>query len=525
MLGLLHHAARNPDHPAYVLGLGDFVESYGQLESRSRSIAHFLRSLSLREGDSVALMLGNVPSFFDVYWATQRIGLYLTVLNWHLSAAEIAEITLHSDARVLICGAEVSKLAGSAKQLLGNTVEHYLSVGGQISGFDSLDQTVTQSQDMPLESQRAGSVMVYSSGTTGKPKGIRRALPNCDFADVAWTAAHTRFIGMFGFKPDDRYLCPAPLYHAAPLRSCTAMQVLGGTVHAMPQFDAHSVLRIIEGHSISVSQWVPTHFRRLLDVPAEERRQYDVSSLRVAVHAAAPCPLGVKYAMIEWWGPILLEYYAGTEGGGTIIGCPEWLEHPGSVGKPWAGADVAILGEDRELVPTALQSGAVYFRDQGAAGSGFTYYKDPERTADAYHGPWFTLGDIGYLDQTGYLYLTDRASDLIISGGVNIYPQEVENCLIEHPAVADVAVIGVPDAAMGEQVKAVVIPRTDSIDVKRLAETLMAYTRERIAHFKCPRTIDFVKRLPRTETGKLQRRVLREQYKRTAAQSSSQQTI
>ncbi|WP_281783677.1 AMP-binding protein [Sinimarinibacterium flocculans] len=517
MSGLIHHAKQSPSRPAFVLGDGEFVETYGELEARSRHIALWLRGLGLMEGDCVAALLGNIPSFFDIYWATQRLGLYLTPLNWHLSAPEIAYIVENCDARVLIAGAGVGEVAAPLPSLLAGQLDGSYSVEGTVDGYRPLEPELARVPLTALEGQRAGSVMLYSSGTTGKPKGIRKALPDCAFDDPAWTQAQPRFVRLFGFDEHDRYLCPAPLYHAAPMRSCAAMQVLGATVHVMPKFDAVAALRTIERERITVSQWVPTHFRRLLDLPNEVRSDFDVSSLRVAVHAAAPCPRHVKEAMIDWWGPVLLEYYAGTEGGGTLIDSHEWLVHPGSVGRPWSGVDVRILDNNDAEVAVPGTVGAIYFRDRGAGITRFEYHKDQGKSAQVYRGEWFTLGDLGYRDADGFLYLTDRQSDMIISGGVNIYPQETENCLLMHPGVADAAVIGVPDEAMGEAVRAVVVVRAGQRADAAFGEELIRYARSQIAHYKCPRGVEFVDTLPRTETGKLQRRVLRDRHRETVA--------
>lgn len=510
-MALLTHARQTPDKPAYVIGDGEFIETYGELEQRSRSAAHWLRSLGLVEGDSVAVLLGNIEEFFDIYWATQRIGLYLTPINWHLNAEEISYIIGNCEADVVVVSESAKAMAEKIRAATEGSVRFYFSVGGDVDGYQRWENGVsTIDADLPLSNQRWGSVMVYSSGTTGRPKGIRKPLPGCGFEDDAYTQAQTRFVSLFGFVEGDAYLCPAPLYHAAPARSCAATQVLGGTVYVMRRFDAEEALRIIDHCGIQVSQWVPTHFKRLLSLPEDVRSRYNVSSLRVAVHAAAPCPMALKEAMIDWWGPVLTEYYAGTEGGGTVIRADEWLSHKGSVGRPWKGVDLAILDSHNRLSSERGVSGPIYFRDNLAPA--FHYFKDPEKTADVFIDNWFTLGDIGYIDEEGYLYLTDRQSNMIISGGVNIYPQEVEDTLLAHPKVYDAAVIGVPCEEMGEQVKAVVIPAEGIRPDDVLADELISYCRERIAHYKAPKSVDFVTRLPRTETGKLQKKKLRAAY-------------
>ncbi|MEM8497126.1 MAG: AMP-binding protein [Pseudomonadota bacterium] len=514
MLNPVDQALVTPDKPAFVLADTGFTESYAELEKRSRDIAFAFRAAGLRRGDCVAILLDNCEQFFDIYWATQRIGLYLVPINWHLGAIEIRYILENSGASLLISSAAVAS-ATSAAENAPPAVKHFWSVGGELPEYDSLGSiTDALCNNGELPDQRPGSVMIYSSGTTGFPKGIRKSLPNGLFRDASFAETQTRFIKLFGFQEGDRYLCPAPLYHAAPMRSCTATQCLGGTVYAMTRFDARRALSIIEQYSIQVSQWVPTHFKRLLYLSTNERAEYDLGSLRVAVHAAAPCPIPIKQAMIDWWGPILTEYYAGTEGGGTLIRSAEWLLHEGSVGKPWKGVDLAILGPDGELDTDASSEGAIYFCDR--LGERFTYHGDDAKTRAAYRNEWFTLGDIGFIDNDGYLYLTDRQSNMIISGGVNIYPQEAENCLMAHPQVYDVAVIGVPDDDMGEQVKAVVIPASECYQADDLEHTLIEHCKQHLASFKVPRSIDFVATLPRTETGKLVKRTLRERYRNAA---------
>lgn len=513
MAGFLDHAVIHPTRPAVVFGDGTFVETYGELESRSRRIALALRSLGIQEGGSVAMLMGNHPAFFDVYWATQRAGLYLTPLNHHATPDELAYILDNCDAQVLIANADHTELAHATVTRGGAKVACRLSLCGTIDGFEPLETLIARTAtDAALGPQNAGSVMIYSSGTTGRPKGIRRDLPRRAIDDDKLVAAITLVMRTFGFRGDDVYLCPAPLYHAGPLRSCTAMQMLGATVVAMHHFDAERVLRIIEERRVSVAQFVPTHFKRMLELPEPVRSRYSHESLRTVVHSAAPCPPDIKRAMIDWWGPILVEYYAGTEGGGVVIDSHEWLQRPGAVGKPWRGLSVAVFDEDGQIVDTPRTEGRIFFRNHPGALANFAYHKDAAKTAAAYLGDWFTLGDIGYLDEGGYLYLTDRESNLIISGGVNIYPQEAENVLAAHRHVKEVAVVGVPDEDMGEAVKAVVVPSDDIVADAALADELLAYVSSRIARYKCPRSIDFVDSLPRTPSGKLQKRLVRERY-------------
>ena len=354
--------------------------------------------------------------------------------------------------------------------------------------------------------------MLYSAGTTGRPKGVRPPLAANPLGEGPAAMLAVGFQMLFGMQEGDRYLCPGPLYHAAPLQFSSMQHRTGGTVVVMEKFDPENALRFIEQYEVTTSQWVPTHFNRMLSLPEEIRGRYDLSGLRLAIHAAAPCPIPIKQKMIDWWGPKILEYYAGTEGGGTLIQSEDWLTHQGSVGRHWSGGTVHILDENYESITEPDVDGMVYFDAPEDPKARFRYHKDETKTAETYHESRFTLGDIGHLDADGFLYLTDRKSHMIISGGVNIYPQETENCLSDHPAVEDVAVIGVPDQDMGEAVKAVVQLRPGFAASPELAEEMIAWVRERIARYKAPRSVSFVAELPRQENGKIYKRLLRDQF-------------
>ncbi len=502
-----HHAARRPDHPAVVMaGSGDTV-TYAELEAASNRLAHLLRSRGLQAGAHVAVLLPNHPRYFEVVWACLRSGLYITPINWHLGPEEAGYIVEDCDAEALVVSAELAPVVSQLDEHLGR-VHTRLVLEGELPDFTPLDEAVADQPSTPVDDEVEGSYMFYSSGTTGRPKGIKPPLSGNPFGTGG--ALELLLGGMYGFDEDSRYLCPAPLYHAAPLGWSMAAQRLGGTVVVMERFDPEGALSAIAEHRITKAQFVPTHFVRMLKLPEEQRRRHDTSSLQTVIHAAAPCPVEVKRQMLEWWGPIIHEYYAGSEGNGfCAIGPEEWLAHPGSVGTPVMGV-VHILDEGgTELGPG--EPGQIWFESPAR----FEYHKDPAKTAGAFNeAGWSSLGDVGYLDEDGFLHLTDRISHMIISGGVNIYPQEVENLLTMHPAVADVAVIGVPDDEMGEQVKAVVQPTDPDADTEALEQELITYCREHLAHYKCPRTVDFRDSLPRLPTGKLLKRQLRDEYAR-----------
>lgn len=504
-------AAKHPDKPAVIYGNGEFVETYGELELRSRRIAHLLRDAGLAPGDSVAALCANDDEFYDMFWACHRIGAYFTPVNWHLQRDEVRYIVENCDAKALFAHANFRDLAAQIGRENARLQARF-SLGGEIPGFTSLAQACEGTRDAPLTDELEGSLMLYSSGTTGRPKGVRRPLSGRPAGDPASALPSVGILMLFGIGADDRYLVPAPLYHAAPLIFSAAHHRIGATVVVMRRFDPEEALRTIQDQRITVSQWVPTHFRRLLQLPDSVRRAYDVSTMRVAIHAAAPCPIPLKEQMIEWWGDAIMEYYAGTEGGGTLIGARDWLAHKGSVGRHWAGGKIFILDEDGSEISEPGKEGAVYFPAPDDEEQRFKYYKDDAKTAGSYQGNRFTLGDIGYLDEDGFLYLTDRQSNMIISGGVNIYPQETESHLVMHPKVHDVAVIGVPNEEMGEEVKAVVVPASGIEPDSALAAELIQFCREHIAHYKCPKSVDFVSELPRTETGKMAKRKLRDQY-------------
>ncbi|MFC4530567.1 AMP-binding protein [Sphaerisporangium dianthi] len=500
-------AAETPDKPAVIMASSGRVLTYRELDEESNRLARLFRSAGLRPGQHVAFMLENHPLFLVVAWAAHRSGLYYTAISSRLRPDELAYIVGNCEAEVFISSAS---LAGVATSITERTprVRLRLMIDGVAPGFASYEEAVAAHPPEPVEDECQGADMLYSSGTTGRPKGVKPPLRRAPLDAPGALLRLVRFL--FDPPSDSVYLSPAPLYHAAPLRYCMAFQRIGATVVVMERFDPEQALALIERHRVTHSQWVPTMFIKMLKLPEAVRGKYDLSSLACAIHAAAPCPVQVKEQMIAWWGPIVHEYYAGTEGNGFLyVGPHDWLAHKGTVGRPLLGV-VHICDEDGDEL-AAGEHGTVYFSD----GPRFEYHGDPEKTRAA-HDPqgrgWTTLGDIGYLDEDGFLYLTDRRSYMIISGGVNVYPQEAENVLSLHPKVADVAVFGVPDEEMGEAVKAVVQPVERAGAGPALEAELIAYCRERLAHYKCPKSVDFRLELPRHPTGKLYKRLLRDEY-------------
>jgi long-chain acyl-CoA synthetase len=499
------YAHITPDKPAYIMAATGEAVTYRQLDERSQRCAQLFYARGLRPGDHVALCLENHPRWFEITWAAQRSGLYYTPISTRLLATEVAYIVNDCGAQLFITSRYKHEMAHA---LTASTpaVHTRLMLDGVIAGYESYEAAVQHVPSNACPAELEGRDMLYSSGTTGRPKGVKFPLTG-EPAGVL-SPALQRAAQLYAMDATTVYLSPAPLYHAAPLRFCMAVQRLGGTTVIMETFDAQEALRLIEQYRISHSQWVPTMFVRMLRLPPEVRQQYALTSHHVAIHAAAPCPIPVKEAMLAWWGPILYEYYGGTEGNGlTMISPQEWLTHRGSVGRAVFGALHIVDDAGRESPPGTV--GTVYF----AGGTPFAYHNDPEKTASAYNvDGWSTLGDVGYVDHEGYLYLTDRKANMIISGGVNIYPQEAENLLITHPQVADVAVFGVPNADLGEEVKAVVQPVDMANAGPQLEAALLTFCQRHLARFKCPRSIDFAAELPRHPTGKLYKRLIKERY-------------
>jgi long-chain acyl-CoA synthetase len=488
-----------PQRPAIVTRAGSCT--FAELNARANRLVRALRRRGLRAGDGVALMCTNRMEFAEVFVACMRAGWRLTPINWHLTGGEAAYIVEDSEAKALVIDAGFAAAARDAARHAPQLATR-LAIGGG-DGFDDYAGARDVEDVADIDAPALGSTMLYTSGTTGRPKGVFRA------------PAPLTNLQIWGYRDHHVHLCTGPLYHAAPLSiSLHVPLVCGVGIVLMEKWEAEDTLRRIAAHRVTHTHMVPTMFHRLLALSDEVRRTYDVSSLRVVVHGAAPCPVNVKQAMIDWLGPIIFEYYAATEGTGTLVDSKTWLERPGTVGKPNPADHVFVGDEDARKLP-AGEVGFVWLK--APADNRFRYFKDEQKTSSAYRGAYFTLGDMGYTDGDGYLFLTDRSANLIISGGVNIYPAEVDAVLLDHPAVADVATIGVPNDEWGEEVKAVVELKPEVPATSALAAELIEFCRSRLAHFKCPRSVDFVDQLPRLDSGKIYKRLLRERYRQSRA--------
>ena len=500
-----------PDKPAIVMLSSGKIVTHGELNDLSNQGAQLFRSLGLKPGDSIAFMLENHHLFFPIAFAAWRSGLRYTAISWRLQPAEVEYIVKDCEAKVFITSKFLEETAANLEEVLGGVKKFMLD--GTSSGYNSYEESIASMPEEPVEDECQGGSMLYSSGTTGRPKGIYRELqlnplPYTQEEDDLGLGRVVE--GVYGGDENTVYLSPAPLYHSAPLGFNTGFLSLGGTSIVMEKFDPEAALKAIQDYKVTHSQWVPTMFVRFLKTDESLRSAYDLSSHKVAIHAAAPCPIEIKENMINWWGPILFEYYAGTEFNGmTIVNSEEWMEHKGTVGRPLVG-ELHILDDEGNEVPSG-ETGGIYFG--GETATSFEYHNDQEKTQSAISKEGYsTLGDIGYVDDEGYLYLTDRKAFMIISGGVNIYPKETEDALIMHPKVADVAVFGVPHPQMGEEVKAVVQPANMSDIGEDLEAELIAFCKEKISHVKCPRSVDFEEELPRHPTGKLYKRLLKDRY-------------
>ena len=494
-----------PDKPAYIMASTGEVVTRLQLDQRANQCARMLRSLGLKTGDHISIFMENNRQFLEICTAASRSGLFYTAISTHLTLSEVEYIINDSGAKVLFTSMAMSPVASELIERISEKITRIM-VGGTKEGFEPYEKKVYGFPVDPLPDPVTGTDMLYSSGTTGRPKGIKVQLDDIPYGEIQ--AKTMGLILLFGFHEEVVYLSPAPLYHAAPLRFVMITLRSGGTAVIMDRFVALTCLELIDKYKVTHSQWVPTMFIRMLRLPGEERNRYDLSSHKVAIHAAAPISVQIKQQMIEWWGPILIEYYAGTEGNGLCaVNSRDWLVHQGTVGLPIIGVPHILDEEGNDLPPGEI--GTIYFSD----GRDFEYHNDPEKPAASRNEKgWTTLNDVGYLDEEGYLYLTDRKTNMIISGGVNIYPQEAENILITHPQVLDVAVLGVPNEEFGEEVKGIVQPSTMAEAGPELEAELIRFCHQHLAKIKCPVSIDFENELPRTPTGKLLKRLLKDRY-------------
>lgn len=504
-VGFWNWAALEPDRLA-VVDPAERQVSFGELHAACNQVANGLHALGLQRGDGIAVILPNAVEFYEVFLAALQIGLYFTPINHFLTARESAYVLADCEAKVLVSHSQFAETTLGVLAESDFAASNCLAVG-EIDGLPSYAEFKAQQAATPPADRSAGTSMVYTSGTTGKPKGVRSPLP--DGSPENPTAIRAATGELIGWQPgNDAYLLNGPLHHSAPIAFSTLALHFGHTVVMTDKWDAERVLALIDRYHVTNTQMVPIHFHRLVKLPEAVKRRYDVSSVASILHSAAPCPVPVKQEVIEWFGPVVYEYYGGTEGGVTQCNSHEWLTKPGTVGKPWPGVEIRILDEDMQPL-SASEIGAVYFKTPAGPPE---YFKDPAKSQSARHGEFFTLGEMGYLDEDGWLFLVDRKADMLVSGGVNIYPAEIEAVLLQHPKIQDAAVFGIPNEEWGEEVKAVLEPTAAAPAGDSLAEEVLAFCEDKLARYKLPRTIDFIDEMPRGPNGKLYKRQLRDPY-------------
>jgi long-chain acyl-CoA synthetase len=505
-LGFWSFAQKDPSKLALVCPDGAEV-SRGELLASSNQLVHGLRSLGLEKGDCIAAVIPNSRAMVELYLAAFQAGWYLTPINHHLTAPEIAYIVADSEAKAFVGGERFAEACSGAMREVALPERARFAVG-EIPGFRPYGELLAGQPETRPEERAAGAVMNYTSGTTGQPKGVRRPLAPLDPDTIA--ALFTGLLGMFGIQPEagNVHLIGSPLYHTAVLMFGTASMHMGHPIAVMDKWTPEGFLSLIEKYRVTTSHMVPTQFHRMLQLPKEVRERYDCSSTRTMIHAAAPCPVETKLAMLDWWGDAIYEYYAATEGGGTLVTPEEWRRYPGTVGRAWVNSEIKIYDDDGNELPPG-EHGTVYMK---LGQADFEYHKDKEKTRKNRIGNYFTVGDIGYLNEEGYLFLCDRKSDMIISGGVNIYPAEIENVMLTHPKIADVAVFGIPHEDWGEEVKAVVQPVDGVEGDDALSGEILLFCKDKLAKYKTPRSIDYIEEMPRDPNGKLYKRKLRDPY-------------
>ncbi len=504
-IGFWPWAIRDP-HRLALVDPAERQVTFGELHAACNRVANGLLGMGLKPGDGIAVILPNCAEFYEILLAASQIGLYFTPINHFLVASEVAYVLADCEARVLFSHEQYAEATLGALAEAGFSREHCFAVG-EIEGVRSYADFKSAHSTSPPADRTAGATMVYTSGTTGKPKGVRRPLPSGSPEEGAASQSLTG--EGVGWKPGDAvYLLNGPLHHSAPVGFSSLALHMGHTVVMTEKWEAESVLRLIDKYRVTNTQMVPIHFHRMVKLREEVKRRYDVSSVRSILHSAAPCPVPVKRAIIDWFGPVVHEYYGGTEGGVSRCDSEQWLTKPGTVGKPWPGVEISILDDEMNPRP-AGEVGAVYFKTPGGPPE---YFKDASKSESVRHGEFFTLGEMGYVDEDGWLFLVDRKSDMLVSGGVNVYPAEIETVLLEHPKVHDAAVFGVPNEEWGEEVKAVLEPTAGVQAGQQLADEVLEYCRTRLARYKLPRSIDFIDEMPRGANGKLYKRKLRETY-------------
>ena len=499
---LAWHAENAPERMALVSDKGN--RTFAELNFRTNQLVRALRRQGLQAGDAVALLCSNRPEFVETVAACQRGGFRLTPINWHLTGTEVGYIVDNCEAKAFIAEDRFKASAIEAASM-ASSLRVKFAVGGAIDGFEAYDAALAAEPGENIPDPVLGSQMLYTSGTTGHPKGVYRKRP------PAASPLVVKLTETAAFEPGrDIALLTGPAYHAAPLALNLTFPLGAGVgVIMMDKWDAEETMRLVHEHRITHTHVVPTMLHRMLQLPDEVKAKYDMSSLRWILHGAAPCPVHVKQETIEWLGPVVFEYYAATEGGGIFVESEEWLRKPGTVGRALPGVVVEVHDEEGNPVP-AGQIGTIYFK--APEDGRFEYFKAPEKTAGAYRGDFFTMGDMGYIDEEGFLYLTGRSAEVIISGGVNIYPAEVDQEILKHPAVLDVATVGVPSEEWGEEVKAVVQLRDGFEPSDALARDILAFAHEHLPSYKRPRSVDFSDDLPRLPTGKIVRRQVRDRY-------------
>lgn len=504
------HARATPNAPACITAQTGAVTTYRDLDAASNQSAHLFRARGLKPGDAIVLFCQNDPLYYELVWGAHRAGLYYVPVSWHSKPEEIAYIIENAGAKAFIASARFSTVAQQTLQLIASDILAF-SLFADIDRFEWFEEVRADLPQTPIEDETAGREMLYTSGTTGRPKGVKFPLSD---APIDYAPAADLFYQAEGYRPGAVILAPGPAYHASPLLATLAAHRFGAAIVIVDKFDAEEMLRFIEDNRVTHIACVPAHFVRLLKLPDDVRGKYDISSVQWIVHTAAPCPVDVKHAIIDWFGPIVLEVYSGTERvGGSLIRCEDWLQRPGSIGKAPNGAAHVVDEASWEELP-AGETGVIYFETN----EDFSYHGDAEKTKSMISPQgWKTLGDIGHIDADGYIYLTDRKSNMIISGGVNVYPQESENRLITHPKVADVAVFGIPNEAFGEEVKAMVQLAAGVAPAASVAQELIDYCKDVLASYKCPRSVDFVDRLPREDNGKIYKKRLLSQYQPSSA--------